>query len=344
MRTTFVRKALTVVELVLAVGTVAVLATLLVQSAAHLRQRDAQAVCLSNLHTIAMASFQYAAEDPREQIVPLHRMVVSTLAGLGWGGTEWSWRTAIPCSFGGRTATVPFPTNSGSVTVLMNPSGVWGARTRPLNRYLPGPGSSGLKTMHCPADTGYPDSPWVEETPLEAIGVPLFDMLGNSYRVGRLGAIWLQGSLRIAEFCVAPWGHTAPSMDGPLSEIALYCDALFWSFARWYYEPQADPIPGWHGQMLSDNVAYCDGSARLTERGELHEFTQEELDQMGYSAPFPWQACLRWGPSWRMDCYPTPGAMMVVYKPNGEPAYPNWHTLVDYPGWPFENYQWNPPP
>jgi prepilin-type N-terminal cleavage/methylation domain-containing protein len=334
MRKTLLKKAFTLIELLVTVALLAVLATMLVQSAGHVRQRDAQAVCLANLHTIATASLQYAAEDPRDQMVPLHRMMVSTLAGLGWGGTEWSWRTAIPCSFGGRTATVPFPTESGTVTAMMNASGLWGARTRPLNGYLPGPGSSGLKTMHCPADAGYPDSGWVTEAPQQAVGIPLFDMLGNSYCVSRFGAAFLQGTAKVAEFSVSPWGHTASSIDSPLSETVLYCDSLFSSFARWHDEPNADPIPGWHGQLLSDNVGYCDGSARLTERGELQHDPDFQVDWF-----------LRHGPDWQLDCYPTPGSMILAYTPSGGLAFPTWQEFIGaYSGWPFEDVQYNPPP
>jgi hypothetical protein len=98
---------------------------------------------------------------------------------------------------------------------------------------------------------------------------------------------------------------------------------------------------------MSDNVAYCDGSARLTEVGELYEFSDDELRDMNYRDPYgglDWSWFLRRGSTWRIDTYPTPGAQIRMYSSDGgnlSPDPPDGY-LGDY--WPYKDYQYNPPP
>ena len=51
------------------------------------------------LISILLPSLQGA----REQLIPLHRQMVTTPI-QGFSSTEWSWRTATPYAYGGRTA------------------------------------------------------------------------------------------------------------------------------------------------------------------------------------------------------------------------------------------------
>ena len=338
-------KAFTLMELVVVLAVGALLISILLPGLNKAGNRGQGAMCLANLRQIAAGSLAYANEDAREQIVPLHRMMVSTLAATGWGGTEWSWRTAMPSSFGGRTATKPFPTGSGLVTVMMEDPGLWSTSTRPLNDYIYSEG-----VFHCPADTGYPDSEWVGEAPPVAAGIPCFQMLGNSYRCPNLGLVWVSGSLRVGSFTSGVWGRRASSIVNA-SETVFYSDPLFYSFARAAAcpGPPSDPIPGWHGELLHDNVAYCDGSARLTRVDPITQFTPEQLEQMGYTPNFQWYWFLRRGPTWTMDCYPSLGSIINVWSPDGTWVTPPLYYL-GYTGWPFEALlfdgypQFNPPP
>ncbi|MFH1746155.1 MAG: prepilin-type N-terminal cleavage/methylation domain-containing protein [Planctomycetota bacterium] len=337
------KNAFTLTELLAVFAVVALLATIAVPAIHATSQARGQVVCLANLREIGRASLFYATDDAREQIVPLHRMAVSTLIGTGFGGTEWSWRTALPSAYGGRTPVTPFPTESGVVTIMLDENGYWGTPTRPLNSYISGDLGLGddLDVFHCPADSGYPDAEWVWDAPQEAAGIPCWDFLGNSYRINTLGVTWLSGSLRTGALPSGPWGHWASSLASPLAETVLYCEPLFfnWAYVAAWGE-QLPPVPGWHGEILSDHVAYCDGSARMTEMGELYEFSDEELYEMGYTTAFPGRYFLRRGPTWQMDCYPTPGALIRVFAPNGQPMTPSF----PYTGWPFDNYQYNLPP
>jgi hypothetical protein len=300
--------------------------------------------CLANLRLLGEATLAYASEDPREQLVPLHQSTVSTLHDVGFLSTPWSWRSAMRFAFGGRTATVPFPTKRGDVTVLMDDNGFWAGRTRPLTNYLTANQTADPTVFRCPADTGYPDEPlWNLNAPATAYDIPLFDMLGNSYRHNSLGLVWTRGSGARGHFDPGVFGHRLSSIASPLNETVLYYDALFHALTRPENRPPwgpQDPIRGWHGQWLRDNVAYADGSARTTKVGKLEEFTQEQLQQMGYTQSFRWEWFLRRGHRWQMDSYPSPGALIRMFTPEGQ----NVTTTPRWTGWPFDNFQSNDPP
>ncbi|MFH1747306.1 MAG: hypothetical protein ABIG44_09720 [Planctomycetota bacterium] len=326
--------AFTAIELLTVAAVFTLLALLALPALKAGGRTRGQVTCLANLREIGRASLFYATDDAREQIVPMHRLSVSTLVGAGFGGTEWSWRTALPFAYGGRTPVSPFPTEAGMVTVMMDENGYWGTHTRPLNPYT----SGAPEVFHCPEDTGYPDADWILDAPWEAANIPCWDFLGNSYRINSLGVVWLSGSLRTGAFTSAPLGHWASSLASPLDETVLYCEPLFYS---WAYaaanDSQLPQVPGWHGETLSDHVAYCDGSARMTELGELYVFSQEELAEMGYTTAFSQRFFLRRGPTWQMDCYHTPGSLIRIFAPNGTSVTPT----PNYTGWPFDDYQYN---
>ncbi|HUU97718.1 MAG TPA: type II secretion system protein [Phycisphaerae bacterium] len=354
MSCTPVQKAFSLVELVIVVAMAGLVVSILAPGLQVIPQKNATAMCLSNLRQIGAASWSYAAEDAREQLVPLHQAMVRTFHGEGFPEPIWAWVTAVPRSFGGRTATVPFPMGGGDCEALQDDNGYWATRTRPLNRWFYPSLAEGLErtptgpaVFHCPADTGYPDSEWIVDAPGEAVGIPHYDMLGNSYRFNTIGLLWAGSSGSRGGFTSGPWGHTASSIASPLEETVLYSDPMFYNFSMIGENAGGpDPIPGWHGELMSDNVAYCDGSARLTRVGELYEFSDEELDEMNYADPgggHDWHWFLRRGPTWREDCYPTPGAQIRVYTGGGGCVTPDvspW--LLDF--WPWQDYQYNPPP
>jgi hypothetical protein len=335
---------LAAIELVVVAAAGALLLTMTITGARGIRARGRQTSCLENMHRIGAATLAYAIDDPRNQAVPLHRMHVSTHMSDGIP-SPWSWRTALPFSFGGRTATVPMPTAQGDVTVMTDPAGYWGAKTKPLNSYLAGPASVGLETFHCPADTGFV-APWGQSAPAEAAGIPCFDFLGNSYCSTRLGVLWVSGATATGFSVTTPIGHTAASLESPLAETVLYCDPFFFAYSAMLAgDPNAPPLPGWHGELMADNVAYCDGSARRTQVGELYEFTDEELDEMGVSPAFD-DSLLRRGPDWQMDCYPTPGAVIQVFNDNGSVVFDvaSYLQMAGFRGWPFDDFQINEAP
>ena len=83
--------------------------------------------------------------------------------------------------------------------------------------------------MDCPADRGYPDSPWSTSVPPTAFNIPLYEMLGNSYRTHWIGLFWPGGGGTVNGFFDSGvWGHTASSIQSPLSRTVLYSDPLFY--------------------------------------------------------------------------------------------------------------------
>ena len=341
MTRTHVERAITLCEVVVITVVLALLLAIATPALQAVDEDVERTLCLGNLRMMGQASWAYAADDPRDQLAPLHQRTVSTSLGQGFLGTEWSWRTAPPASFGGRTATRPFPTERGEVTVLMDKEGPWATRTRPLTSYLRSDSDIDLAMFHCPADSGYPNSPWSSSCPFTAFDIPLYEMLGNSYRTNLIGLVWLGGGSVTGWFSSGVWGHTASSIQSPLSRTVLYSDPLFFEFSfhgegtGW-----APPIPGWHGRLMSDNVAYSDGSARMTRVGVLETFSAQQLAKMGYTPSFSWHWFLRRGPTWRTDAFPTPGAQIRVFRENGQNISPT----VSWTGWPFDDHQFNLPP
>jgi hypothetical protein len=341
-------RGLAITEVAVVGASLALLVAVVLPGLAVASRRDGTAVCLSNLGRLGQASLMYAVEDARAQLVPMHQMQVLSSHEVGFTG-PWAYRTAMPSVFGGRTAVAPLPTESGDITVMLDDE-PWGRPTRPLNRYA-GHGvhkkAGWLEVYHCPADVGYyEDGPWVEalnpDVPAEAAGIPCYDFLGNSYRANTCGALSSTGgALLRASFNSGPVGHWIRDIPEP-DETVLYSDPLFYSVVRHLADgTEFDPVAGWHGQFMADNVAYCDGSARMTEVGELYEFTEPELEEMGVCDPASAWLFLRRGPTWRMDCYPSPGAFTIVYRV--ETGSPLMQPAVS-DCWPFADYTVNDPP
>ena len=357
MNPTTSRKAITLVELAVTCGFLALLASVIVPSFEEASVDAAHSMCLANLQRLGAASLAYATDDDREQIVPIHGGDVRSSYQARFPATgPWFLHTVLPHAFGGCAAKVPFPSWSGSNPELQQ-EGRWGAATRGLSSYVYGDGDPNRPKVqavfHCPADTGYPETAadW-GNIPTQAAGIPCYDLVGNSYASNRCGYInGASGGITFrASLSSGAFGHAASSIEDA-SQVVLYCDPLFYDMVRELSASDVppDPVPGWHGQLMADNVAYCDGSARRTEVGELRQWTSDELEEMGVYQGFvndPLDALivLRRGDTWRMDCYPTPGAVIMVYRPDLVPFLSDISQIILGTGWPFDGYSMNPPP
>ena len=71
-----VQKALSLVELMVVIAMAGLVVSILAPGLQVIPQKNATAMCLSNLRQIGAASWSYAAEDAREQLVPLHQTMV----------------------------------------------------------------------------------------------------------------------------------------------------------------------------------------------------------------------------------------------------------------------------
>ncbi len=357
MRSSNCRPAFTLIDLAAVVVMGGVLVFALTAGVRQMQPRDNQVMCLANLHQIGAAIHAYAAEDPREQAIPIHMNMVGyndanqpTGAGLDY----WLWRCANWFAWGGQGATATFAAVSGAPPLgfLLNDANEVGglppgalidlpaykAEHRPLNGYLaPDP----LTTFHCPSDVGYPDEPWVDDAPIANALRSCWDTLGNSYRasmphfsVGGAGAPYG------GAFSVGPWGHRLSSLPNP-SRLYLIMDPLWGQIigrdTGGPPDPNELPIMGWHGVLNADNLLYCDGSARLTSLGnDVHTLVRRPLgsDSIALDTPPDCIGSTQAGPSWQKDCYPIPGAVI----------WGDWTDTIQFYGncWPWKNAYLNP--
>ena len=334
----------TLIELLVVVAIIALLIVILMPALRDAREQGKQVACLANMRSIGQATHAYAYEDKFEHAVPIHQTMVHTTQG--GAESDWLWRTMLPRTFGGRTPIRGFPLSGGGQWPgTSNPDGWWAAQTRPLNNYLYGNrdamDESGLTVFRCPSDRGYPDHPTIVDAPPVAVGIPLYDYLGNSYRIQTTGMYWPGGGgQHRASFTVGPWGHRLSTLQDT-GKLVIYTEPCFYNFARRCspFDPDTHRLRGWHRQVMAENVTFTDGSARSTRVGALQKWDHDTLARMGVRATVGINLILRRTSTWRMDCYPTPGAFIPVQDGNG-----GW--LIDrlpanYIGWPFDGHQLN---
>lgn len=364
MAGTRMKQAFTLIELLVVVAIIALLISILLPSLQGARDQGKKAVCLTNLRSISQASHAYSNEDKRELLIPMHRMHVRPDHATGFLGGWWGWRTAQPHSYGGRTPTKGMPTASGVVTVMLAPNDttdnyMWGAITRPLNKYIyTALNSADFKNMpmyRCPCDVGFPKfnpADWGGvnslDAPPEAAGMPMYDIMGNSFRINTCGLVWINGAMAVGAFTVGAEGHQSSVIEQP-SRTVSFCEPLFYFWSR--QQPGSTPnpevllFPGWHKRIMSDDVAFCDGSAKTARINQLAVPEQTLLDQMHYTPDFPWYYFMRRGKTWQTDCFPAPGGFILVYNNANAVFDSSLLGLVrSYTGWPFENYRVNQPP
>lgn len=354
------RRAVTRAEVAAVAAVLVPLITMLATGMTQNRERAARARCLSNMRQLVAGCAAYAAEDSLNQALPLHAsMLRTTVVSNGWS-QGWSWRTAARFAFGGRTATAPFPQNvtpgppSLFTYVMTDPNGAWGAATRPLNRYIVGSPDNThferLEAFECPADRGYPyiNPPTANrDISRGATNMPCIEILGNSYSFRRMGLMWatLASPNASGLFSTGAVGHRLDTLTD-VGRLVLISDAPFGMMMPWSRDVDAfPPFLGWHQQEWADNVAYVDGSARLTTAG--HPFLAWDtatLQEMAYTDPngnldAAW--FLLRGRSWRNDCYPTPGARIAMRNNMGNIVTPSLSTFPPsvLARWPFLNHQ-----
>lgn len=337
------RLGFTLIELLVVVAIIALLISILLPSLQGAREQAKRAKCLANMKSISQASVGYASEDKREIITPIHQMAASTLNYTGWTGTftrmdgaaygqaEGASRVAIPTSFGGRTAQVPFGQTRVMLDIAEDSAGSdrWLAKTRPLNRFALGTAeqsdSKSMELFHCPSDAGYPQHNFIQDAPLQVADIPLYDIVGNSYRINVAGMFWRSGNFGFnGAFSVGAWGHKYSSLQDT-GKLAMYTEPVFYNASRVFTTPGEPGIVGWHKGLMADNVAFCDGSARHTRAIQLVAWPDQLLRDMQYTDPdgaLDWRWFLRRGDTWKTDCYPTPGARIVVRTPAGAAVTP----------------------
>ena len=359
------KSAFTLIELLVVVAIIALLVSILLPSLQGAREQAKKALCLSNMKQVGLGSHSYAVEDDLEQLIPIHWGNVRSDATKYMSSGPWVWRLALPYIYGGRTCVKPLVGDQVSykmMDVKLYPKSAqwdWGAPGRPLNRYLyGGVAEADIKDMslfHCPSDTGYPEydpevfgGTGVQDCPPQSQLVPCYDFVGNSYRINTCGMIMTYAGIDSPNpkwkysFSVGSEGHASSSIENP-SRVAMYCEPNFYWWSRQspgaFENPEDYMFPGWHKKIMSDNVIYCDGSARQTKVDSLSDWDDATLEGMNYCQGYGWNYFLRRGRTWQTDCYPTPGALIRVFSyGNGKPLMSpaSWP-----PGWPFDGYTTN---
>jgi prepilin-type N-terminal cleavage/methylation domain-containing protein len=380
------KKAFTLIELLVVVAIIALLISILLPSLQAAREQGKRAVCLSNLSQMGRASNSYSIEDPREQIIPLHASVVTDLMtyGTGFAGTTYGWRCAATYAFGGRTPVREMQIGASQIDSMMDKAwggdplaNPWGAPWRPLNRYLYGDvGATEVTKMplfHDPGDVGYvyvqspgaadPDAVEDREIdfPKPMADVPCYDWLGNSYRINTCGAVYGAGGgspgaegagiVSVSAYLTSgPEGHLASQLESP-GRVPMYSDPLWYFWSRQTADcPPLDQkmLVGWHKGIMSDNVLYCDGSARQTKVDKLDDFNPDDLDAMNYWTnhrdPDDIRMFLRRGRTWQTDTYPAPGALTMSWAWTGTHACLFDPSGVTDTGWPFDGFIMNQKP
>jgi prepilin-type N-terminal cleavage/methylation domain-containing protein len=340
------RAGFTLIELLVVIAIIALLISILLPSLKDAREQGKRAVCLANLRSVAQGTVAYSTEDEMEAAIPIHWKMVSTSLGQGMpAGGPWGLTVILPFSYGGRTAQVPF---LGS-NVVSDPDGGWAARTKPLNLYLYSVDDSDSKNMplyQCPSDTGFPDNPYVYHVPTNGRDVPCYDFIGNSYRFNYAGVYFPGGGASNAEITIGPYGHRLSTLENVSRQTSLM-EPLFYAMT---IQATVGPLPdalilrGWHGQVMTSNVGFLDGSARPTRVQELYEWDPDVLRGMRYTLQAGPNSFLRRGNTWQMDCYPTPAAFMPKFNSSGNPAISYGQAFSGRTGWPFDGAQNNMQP
>lgn len=309
------RAAFTLIELLVVVAIIALLIAILIPSLNGAREQAKRAFCLANLRNMGSATQAYSSEDSNEHTVPIHVQHV-----LGPYRTFPLWRTTNWFAWGGVDGVKPFKiTTSGQLTFNDNdPEGrKWSGRTRPLNKYVYKDlnASDALRPtiFKCPSDAGYRLHGLTDDAPKESQNTPCIQILGNSYR----GSFWCWITFPDVNhvFTMSAWGHRISSLVNT-SEIILFGEPNFFNMIGNDTGTLADLAPinlyGWHKKVMTDNLLYCDGSARTTQAGKT-AFSRGLGAEMGISQNNA--SMIRRGKNWRLDTYPTPGARIKGAQP-----------------------------
>ncbi|MDX2199178.1 MAG: hypothetical protein SF069_09430 [Phycisphaerae bacterium] len=275
----------------------------------EVRDRKSMAQCLKNLRVIGAALQMYSAEDSIEQVIPIHQSTM-VRSGVHVGGTLRSF--VRPWAWGGASGTTRFPLNDTGAGFFVNESdpvgSFYASATRPLRHYVAGDPFSNepepALIFECPADVGYPKDPRIDDMLGSARGIPLFGMLGNSYRHSMFSAFGGGNT----QFSYGAYGHRLSSLTG-LDRQLLLGDPLLFNMIGINASPDPDPIPltGWHGEVLADNALYADASARWTNIERLGRITFPDEPSADSLAASNRQLLFRTS-AFKLDCYPTPGA------------------------------------
>lgn len=319
------RNAFTLIELLVVVAIIALLISILLPSLQGAREQARKSACLANLKSLGTACSAYASEDKKELFIPIHHRHVFT----GTRPSPWIVRTAEWFIVGGRSAIDPFQTPSGDQNIgeINGVESEYIARRRPLNRYVYADtyssDSKKMEVFHCPSDSGYPDpgeAPYtppapigIDDAPPQCGGKPCYNIFGNSYRA----SLFCYLSDNFA-FAIGPWGKSISKLPATSRLIAFGEPTFFNMIGLDNGQTNPDPViaMGWHRKVMTDNILFCDGSAKPTLAAGRQSVDQATALTMGISTAGA-RSLISRGPTWQFDTYPTPGAQIRGAIPPG---------------------------
>jgi hypothetical protein len=344
-------RALTLAEVIVITAALSVVVLVAGPALTKPRSVGQRTDCLSNLQRIGMACHQYSAEDPREQAIPIQMDMIRNPGSIGptvdngfwltrtvnwfaWGGQSGTRAFKVTGDAGYSLAETSVPECGTTFDCVTRPD--YAAGRRPLNGYIfPDP----LDAFHCSADTGYPADPRIDDAPPGNALRPCWETLGNSYR-GSLSCFAQGGGLSgwTGAFAFGPWGHRLSTLPDQGRLILLGEPMWFNLIGLDSSDPNVVPnLVGWHGVRMSDNLLFCDGAARMTSVLGAHvgadrwPLSADGLERNAPPIEFP--DLLRSGATWRLACYPTPGAVI----------YGDWSQYINASNnWPWHNAYTNP--
>ncbi|MCG3125601.1 MAG: hypothetical protein CHACPFDD_00426 [Phycisphaerae bacterium] len=316
-------RAFTLIELLVVVAIIALLISILLPSLQGAREQGKRAYCLGNERGIGTACNAYASEY-NDLIIPIHQMMRRTT------GAFWKWRMVNWFAWGGRSGVKPFPGSAGGF--ILDDTTPYAARTRPLNRYILGSidqsDSKKMESFHCPSDRGLPTYQGTtqgHDWPKDMDELPCYDIIGSSYR----GSLFSFMNDSMA-FAIGPYGKRLSTLPETSRLILIGEPHFFEMIGLDNGTVNPDPIflYGWHKRLMTENVIFCDGSARSTLASGRQSTDAATAAQMNVRSGD--RDLISRGPSWRFDTWPTPGARIW-----GAPYQPS------KTHWPYAGYQDN---
>jgi len=317
-------RAFTLVELLVVVSIIALLIAILLPSLKKARESAKRIACNANVRGLAQAALTYAADDPKEFVIPIGEADATfpetRYTYYGWGGKS-----------GKGTASAPYTSSDWSGGSLLN------AARRPLNYVLY---KGGFQSQ---VSGGILGGGWTKDTQLE---LDLFRCPADKGFTGMHEQGWKQSRLSAYDhygtsYAANPLFVGVPSAS-PLDSNSMYSRSmsrvpnptntvLFWEVSARYSffasndianggeyvqsGPQVSgcywPYPygdftarGFHGQDFNFNVSYGDGHStwiKIKGHGAV------QIDQVNMPPACPNGVCkciLVRGIGWQLDTLP----------------------------------------